>query len=103
MPYFVMRASLLLPTNPHPNPPPLAGEGMRGVCKEKGWGEGLYRDLRRGVAHEDLRDRLAPRPAGAFAALQQVGRGAGVENIGVGPVLVHPAPRIGPIIEQLAA
>ena len=55
------------------------------------------------MTHKDLRDRLAPRSAGALAALQDVGRGVGVEHVGVGPVLVHPSPRVGPVIEQLAA
>src|SRR6516162_7588789 len=63
----------------------------------------LQSPSRRGVTHKDLRDRLAPRSAGALAAFQYIGRGMCVEHIGVGPVLVHPAPRVGPVIEQLAA
>jgi len=60
---------------------------------------GGYRVSGRGVAHEDLRDRLTPRSAGALAAFDQVGRSVSVKHVSVGPVLVHPAPRIGPIIE----
>src|SRR6266581_6932477 len=57
----------------------------------------------RGVTHEDLRDRLAPGSAGSFAAFDAIGRGAGVQHISVGPMLVHATPRIGPVIEQLTA
>src|SRR6266851_4144039 len=78
-----------------------ACRGRLGGLREK-LGEGSTASGR-GVAHEDLRDRLAPRSAGAFAAFEQIGRGVGVEDVGVGPVLVHAAPRIGPVIEQLAA
>src|SRR5215472_535902 len=66
-------------------------------------GEGRFRKSGRGVAHKDLRDRLTPRPAGTLAALDQVGRGVGVEHVGIGPMLMHAAPRIGPVIEQLTA
>jgi hypothetical protein len=55
------------------------------------------------VTHKDLRDRLAPRSAGALAAFHDVGWGMGVEHIGIGPMLVHAAPRVGPVIEELAA
>src|SRR4029077_6022874 len=93
---------LKLPARYPPSPagwfPPSARERARG----RGW-EAAPLKSGRGVAHEDLRDRLAPGSAGAFAAFQEVGRGAGVEHIGVGPMLVHATPRIGPVIEELAA
>src|SRR5215471_18111229 len=57
----------------------------------------------RGVTHKDLRDRLTSRPARPLAALQDVGRGVRVEHVGVGPMFVHAAPWVGPVIEQLAA
>src|SRR5260370_868740 len=54
------------------------------------------------VVHEALGRRLAPRSA-ELAAAPQIGRHAGVQHIGVGPMLVHPAPRVAPVVEYLAA
>src|SRR6266852_5231683 len=64
-------------------------------------GEGWYESGRR-VVHEALRRRLAP-GAADLAAAPQVGRHAGVQDVGVGPVLMHPAPRVAPVVEHLAA
>src|SRR5437868_14404294 len=60
------------------------------------------RALRYRVAHEFGRDRVAPRPVD-LAAAPQIGRHAGIEHVGIGPVLVHPAPWVAPIVEHLAA
>src|SRR5215813_3110793 len=57
----------------------------------------------RGVTQKDLRDRLAPGAAHAHAAVEESGRRVRIQHVGVGPVLVHAPPGIGPVIEQLAA
>ena len=57
---------------------------------------------RHGVVHELLRRRPAPRPADLSSA-PQVARDTRVEDVGVGPVLVHPAPWVPPIVKHLAA
>src|SRR5204863_3172526 len=54
------------------------------------------------VMHELLGDRLAPRSVQLVPA-DQVRRHAGVQHVGIGPVLVHPAPGVAPVIEHLAA
>src|SRR5712691_4144226 len=59
--------------------------------------------LRDGVGDEFLRHRLAPLRAQSFLRRQQLGAMARVEHVGVGPVLVHPAPRILPVVVDLTA
>src|SRR6266853_1303221 len=59
--------------------------------------------LRDRVGDELLRHRLAPLRAQSFLRRQQLGAMARVEHVGVGPVLVHPAPRILPVVVDLAA
>src|SRR2546425_10797336 len=59
--------------------------------------------LRDRVGDEFLRHRLAPLRAQSFLRRQQLGAMARVEHVGVGPVLVHPAPRILPVVVDLAA
>src|SRR5579864_2922998 len=54
------------------------------------------------VAHEFLRYRLTP-GAVEFAAPPETRWHAGIEHVGIGPVLVHPAPLVAPIVEYLAA
>src|SRR6267378_2056694 len=59
--------------------------------------------LRDRVGDEFLRHGLPPLRAQAFLRRQQLGAMARVEHVGVGPVLVHPAPRILPVVVDLAA
>src|ERR1051325_7470378 len=59
--------------------------------------------LAHGVRDERLRRRRAPLRAQAFLRGEQVGRRARVQHIGIGPVLVHAAPRILPVVVDLAA
>src|SRR2546426_7051850 len=59
--------------------------------------------LRDCVGDEFLGHRLAPLRAQSFLRRQQLGAMARVEHVGVGPVLVHPAPRILPVVVDLAA
>src|SRR6267378_4497066 len=59
--------------------------------------------LRDRVGDEFLGHRLAPLRAQAFLRRKQLGAMARVEHVGVGPVLVHPAPRILPVVVDLAA
>src|SRR5579862_2661465 len=54
------------------------------------------------MSHKARRWWAAPR-TGEFFAADQVGRHAGVEHVGVGPMFMHPAPRVAPIIVYLAA
>src|SRR6266581_3863299 len=63
----------------------------------------IARGLRDRVRDERLRHRLAPLRAQPFLRRQQLGPIARVEHVGVGPVLVHPAPRILPVVVDLAA
>src|SRR6266851_8129440 len=76
---------------PHLTPSLSAPEGGEG-----GYGSGCR------VVHEALRRRFAPWAAD-LAAAPQIGGNAGVQDVGVGPVLMHSAPRVAPIIEHLAA
>src|SRR6266850_4331175 len=55
------------------------------------------------VGDEFLRHRLAPLGLQTFLRRQQLGAMARVEHVGVGPVLVHPAPRVLPVVVDLAA
>src|SRR6267143_171636 len=59
--------------------------------------------LRDRVGDEFLRNRLAPLRAQSFLRRKQLGAMARVEHVGVSPVLVHPAPRILPVVVDLAA
>src|SRR2546425_3799994 len=59
--------------------------------------------LRDRVGDEFLRHRLAPLRAQSFLRRQQLGAIARVEHVGIGPVLVHPAPWVLPVIVDLAA
>src|SRR3979409_1282755 len=59
--------------------------------------------LRDRVGDEFLRNRLPPLRAQAFLRREQLGSMARVEHVGVGPVLVDPAPRILPVVVDLAA
>src|SRR6267143_1117428 len=59
--------------------------------------------LRDRVGDEFLRNGLPPLRAQSFLRRQQLGPMARVEHVGVGPVLVHPAPRILPVVVDLAA
>src|SRR5258708_700499 len=63
----------------------------------------IARGLGDRVRDERLRHRLAPLRAQPFLRRQQLGPIARVEHVGVGPVLVHPAPRILPVVVDLAA
>src|SRR5690242_4159532 len=58
---------------------------------------------RAGVADEALRRPVAPLRAQALLGADQVAAVGGVEPIGVGPALVHAAPRILPVVVDLAA
>src|SRR5205814_7070285 len=78
--------------NPSPHPDPLRPRGA----------EGEWRRLPYRVVHELFGDRLAPWPVQLVPA-DQVRRHAGVQHVGIGPVLVHPAPGVAPVIEHLAA
>src|SRR5689334_21936033 len=77
-------------SSPGSPPPPQTGE------------ERFEQGLPHRVMHELLRRRAAPR-AGELVAADQVGGHAGVEHVGVGPMLVHPAPRVAPVVVDLAA
>src|SRR5919201_1425144 len=59
--------------------------------------------LAHGVRDERLRRRRAPLRAQALFRREEIGRRARVQDIRVGPVLVHAAPRILPVIVDLAA
>src|SRR5215813_13214600 len=52
---------------------------------------------------ELLRRALAPLRDQSLLGRQQVGSVLHVEPIGVGPVLVHSSPRVGPVVVDLAA
>src|SRR5688572_20367795 len=55
------------------------------------------------VRDELLRRRTAPLRGQALFGAQQVGRVVDVQHIGIGPVLVHAAPGILPVVVDLAA
>src|SRR6185312_10064018 len=57
----------------------------------------------RGVLDEFLRRRLAPLRIERLVRRQAVRAVMDVQHVAVGPMLVHAAPRIGPIVEHLAA
>src|SRR5438309_1785991 len=59
--------------------------------------------LRDRVADEFLGYRFAPLGAQAFLSRKELGSMARVEHVGIGPVLVHPAPGILPVVVDLAA
>src|SRR6266849_483605 len=59
--------------------------------------------LRDRVGDAFLRHGLAPLRAQSFLRRQQLGAMARVEHVRVGPVLVHPAPGILPVVVDLAA
>src|ERR1051325_1457353 len=84
-----------------PASPRQRGEGEWWASPRRGFPLPVYgeRDRVRGkqesahrVVHELLRRRAAP-GAGELMPADQVARHAGVEHVGIGPVLVHPAPR----------
>src|SRR5262245_15465863 len=54
--------------------------------------------LQADVADEFVGRALAPLADQRFLRGEQVARGAGVQPVGVGPALVHAAPRIGPVV-----
>src|SRR5947208_824361 len=59
--------------------------------------------LRDRVGDEFLRHRFAPLGAQSFLGRKKLGAMARVEHIGIGPVFVHPAPRVLPVVVDLAA
>src|SRR4051812_13807136 len=61
------------------------------------------RMLRTRVAHEPLRRPVAPLRLEAFLGAQQVAAVRRVEAVGVGPALVDAAPRVAPVVIDLAA
>src|SRR5712691_49072 len=63
----------------------------------------IARGLRDRVGDERLRHRLAPLRTQSFLRRQQLGAIARVEHVGIGPVLVHAAPWVLPVVVDLAA
>src|SRR6267143_4266590 len=59
--------------------------------------------LRDRVGDEFLGHRFAPLGAQSFLRRKELGAMARVEHVGIGPMLVHPAPRILPVVVDLAA
>src|SRR5439155_18364914 len=59
--------------------------------------------LRTGMPDEALRRPLAPLRLEAFLGGQKVAAIGGVQPVGIGPALMHAAPRVGPVIVDLAA
>src|SRR5216684_7841299 len=58
---------------------------------------------RAGMADEALGRALAPLRLEALLGAQQVAAVGGVQPVGIGPALVHAAPRVGPVVVDLAA